>query len=142
MHPVSQAIENHLADNGMVAVHRISTTGKIAIAASSIVEHVIDMIFKPFKTQDRPQLVAFTSMVKDNIENHLNPSFMQRANHFFKFDNLSSRLIAGSITTVGRKESQRIVAPIIGMVVAPPKLVMNGKFMHRHQFDGGHTERF
>ena len=120
-HPVPQAKEDQLADDRVVAVHRVAATRVVAIRAAAVFEHVIDAVLQALEAERRAVLVAFGRVVEHDVENHLDAGLVQCADHLLELDDLRARLCAGGVTAVRREKSQRIVAPVVGPLVGAAK---------------------
>ena len=51
VNPMTKAMEDHLADDRMVAVERIAAARVIAVLPAAVFEHVVDLVFEPFEAQ-------------------------------------------------------------------------------------------
>jgi hypothetical protein len=59
-------------------------------------------------------LVAFTGVVVDDVEEHLESSLVERTNGFAE---LPTRIAAGREPGIGRQEGDGVVAPVVGQPV-------------------------
>ena len=50
VYPVPQRVENHLADNRMVAVDGIAAAGEVLVVLAARLEHVVNAVFQSFET--------------------------------------------------------------------------------------------
>ena len=49
MHPVPQAMEDHLPHHGMIAVDRVAAAREVHVIAAAVAQHVIDAILEPLE---------------------------------------------------------------------------------------------
>ena len=76
--------QNHLLDNGMITVQRVSAAAEIIIIAIRR-QHIVNIIVKPFETEGWSLLISFCRMVKYHIQNHFNAIIMKCTDQFFQF---------------------------------------------------------
>ncbi len=132
MDPVSQAMKNHFADDGVVAVDGVSATRIVFVIAFVVFQHVIDGVFQTLEAQDRSSLVAFASVIENDIQDDFDSRFVQSFDHLFEFGHLGAGRLAGRISTMWREECQRIVAPIILTLGHGTVTCQNREFVNRH----------
>ena len=70
VHPVPQAMEDHLADDRVIAVDRVAAAGVVLVVAAAVAQHVVDAVLQPLEAERRAELVAFAGVVEDDVENH------------------------------------------------------------------------
>ncbi len=103
----------------------------VIVGQGAIVGEVVDAL----EGQRRPHFVAFCRVVVDHVENDLDPGIVERAHHVAEPGDAAWTVIA-----LGRREeAERVVAPEIAQALFQKEIVI-GKFMDRHQFDGGDAE--
>ena len=141
VHPMPQAMEDHLADDRVVAVDGIAAAGVVLVAAV-VVQHVKDFVFESLETERRALLVAFGRVVEDDVENHLDAVGMQFADHLLELPHLVARRGAFHVAAVGREEGHRVVAPIVRSFALGTVALLGGKFVDRHQLDRRDAKRF
>ena len=140
--PMPEAVEYHLADDGVVTIHRVAATGKVLVAAAAVVQHVIHPVFQPFETEGGAEMISFARVIKHHVQDDLDPRLVQCLHHLLEFDDLGTRRGIRGISAVRRKERHRVITPVIGSREMLPHDVPNGKFMDRHQFHGGDPQGF
>ena len=139
--PVPQAMEDQIADDGVVAVERVAAAGVVAVIPAAVFQHVVDAVLQPFEAERRALLVAFGRVVEDHVEDHFDAGAVQRQHHFLELADLAARLRAHGVAAMGGEEGQRVVAPVVGPGELLPQAVVDGELMDRHQLDRGHAQR-
>ena len=141
-HPVAQAVHDQLEHLRMADIERIAAAGEIHVVARVVLDQaVIGGIVHPAQSQGRPHLVAFTGVVVNHIQNHLDAGAVQRLDHLLELAHLLALVAAGAVAGVGGKEIQRIVTPIVAQPGVREVARMSEVMMHRHQFDRSHVDR-
>ena len=134
-------MEDHLADDGVVAVERIAAARVVAIVLAAVFQHVVDAVLQPLEAQGRPPFVALGRVVEDHVEDHLDAGAVQRPDHLLELADLGARFGRHGIAAVRGKETQRIVAPVVRPRRHLAEAVADGKLVDRHQLDGRHAQR-
>ena len=138
-----QAIDDEITHHGVVAVERVAAAGVVGIAAIGI-EHVIGLIIDAPEGDRRAPHITLRRVVKHHIQNHRDPSRMQRLDQVFKFRNLRAVDARGGITALRRKEAHRAVPPVVAKQLSgfriDPHILPLIEFEYRHQFDAVHAE--
>ena len=112
VHPVAQAVEDHLADDRVVAVHRVAAAGVVAVRAV-VVEHVVDAVLEALEAERGAGFVAFGRVVEHDVENDFDAGGVQLADHLLELPDLVARLVALHVAAVRREEGHRVVAPVV-----------------------------
>src|SRR5262245_47031199 len=102
--PITKAIHDHPANDGLIGVERISGPAVIGIPRAILIENVVSAVVQATKTQRWPIMVAFRCMVEDHVENDLDTGPVQRLNHVAKFVQWAERVLARTVRLVRRKE--------------------------------------
>ena len=113
VHPVPQAMEDHLADDRVIAVHRVAAAGVVLVGAV-VVEHVVDAVLQALEAERRAVLVAFGRVIEHDVENHFDAGGVQLADHLLELADLVARLVARHVAAMRGEEGHRIVAPVVG----------------------------
>src|SRR5581483_8063779 len=113
-HPITQAVHDELQHTRMAHVQCVAGSGVIHVVArivrnQAVVRSVIDAT----KRKRRPQVIAFSSVVVDHIENHFNACRVQALYHGLEFVDA----VACAIAWLRRKESDRVVTPIVAQTL-------------------------
>ena len=129
--PVAQRVGHHLQHARMTEVHRVTGAGVVDVVAGRIGEQaIVGSVVDALEAQRGPALVAFGRMVVDHVEDHFDSSIMQMRDHLLELRDRTG----GGIPLVGRKESDRVVSPIIGDAFVDQMPVDDGS-LHRQQLD-------
>ncbi len=139
--PVPETEEDHLADNRVIAVDGVAASGEVAVMASAIFQHVIDLVLQTFETQGGPEFVSFAGMVEDHIQDDFDACLMQGSDHLLELIDLGTRFFAGSIPSMGRKEREWVVAPVVVDLFLLAAPIQDGVLVDRHEFDCGDSQR-
>ncbi len=143
VNPVTQAMKNHLANDRMIAVDRVSATGIIFVIALVILQHVVDRIFQSLEAEHWSPLIAFAGVVEHDIENDFDARFVERFDHLLELVRpVPPEFGSGGITSMRRKERQRIITPVVWAIRFWPSVAQDRKLVNRHQFDRRHAQRF
>ena len=137
MYPMSQAMENELAANRMVAIECVTATGVVAVVCSARIEDVVDLILKSFKGQNRAAFIAFAGMIENHVENHFDACLMQGLDHLLELLDLCPRFFGRCISSVRSKESHWVVSPIVWTLRRITVDVQNRELMNGHEFNCG-----
>ena len=140
VHPMSQAEEDQLADDRVIAVDRVAAAGVVAVVAG-VAEHVIDAVLQPLERQRGPEVVALGSVVEDDVEDHLDAGSVESPHHLLEFSDLAARLLSRRVPAVGGEEGHRVVAPVVELLGPGSVGQLGWKLVHRHEFHGGHAQR-
>src|SRR5579871_6123207 len=80
-------------------------------------------------------------MVVDDIQDYLDPGFMEFLNHVFKLFDLSAGLFSAIVFYGRGKEPYSIISPVIGQSFFDEMSVRDA-LMDGHQFDRGNAKLF
>ena len=59
LNPITDAVNDHSPDDGMIGIERISAAAVVGIARAVLFENVVGVVVEPTETKGRPVLVAF-----------------------------------------------------------------------------------
>ena len=95
LHPVAQAVHDQLQHPGVHHVQAVTAAGVVHVitrlaAHQAVISNVIDTT----ETQRGPQMVAFTCMVVDNIQNDLDAVGVQPLHECLELVDIPARGIA------------------------------------------------
>src|SRR5262249_16807347 len=137
LNPVPQAVHYELQCSRVSHVQRVAAPGEIVVIAPvSIHQPVKRSIINPSETQCRSELISFAGMIVDNVENHFYSGAMKRLDGRLELDYLFTRAAAARVTTIRRKEADRVVPPVICKAAFNEVAIAN-ELMNRQQFDRG-----
>ena len=77
-------------------------------------------------------------MVVNHVEDDLDSGGMQMPHHLAEFCDCAARAARG-VTRIGRKVSERVVAPVVSPA-APDEKMLVDMIMHREQLDRGDAQ--
>ena len=101
------------------------------------VEPVIGVIIDAAPGEGGPALIAFASMVVDDVENHFDAGGVQAPHGLADFMQRAFR--GGQVRGLGREIAQCRIAPVIAQVALHQKTILQ-EGVDREQFDGGDAE--
>ena len=141
VHPVTEAEEDQLADDRMVAVDRVAAAGVVAVGRAAITQHVVHAVLEPLEGERGAEMVALGGVVEDHVEDHLDPGRMQGPHHLLELADLRARSRIGRVAAMRREEGDRVVAPEV--FPCHPFTTGHGgrELVHGHQLHRGHPER-
>ena len=111
--PVTQAVDDHAPDDGMVGVQRVAGAGEVVVARAVCFQNVVRGVVEAAEAQSGPVMIAFGCVVEDHVENHLDTCAVERLDHIPEFVDRTKRILARAIRLMRRKEGNRLVAPVI-----------------------------
>ena len=110
--PVFQTVRNQLYRNRMVALECIAAATIINIILFVIaIEHIIDTVVDALETDRGAEMIALTGMIKDHIQDHLYPRFMQSLHHISEILHVAPLFMRKTIRGVWGKVTDRVVSP-------------------------------
>ena len=130
--PITQGIHHHLLNARMADVQSIAATGSVAVAPLIIGEAVVRGVVDPAERNRLPQFAALAGVVEDDIQNDLDPGFVEGVHGAAEIVELAF----GQIARLKRKKVDRIVAPIFAKPVLRQR-ARRGERMDRQEFDRG-----
>src|SRR5260370_29925881 len=75
--PVTQRVHDQLQHPRMIEVHRITGAGPVVVKPAGRFNTRNGSVVDPAKRKCRTEMIAFTGVVVDNIENNLDPGIVQ-----------------------------------------------------------------
>src|SRR5215813_370205 len=114
--PITEAVDDHSANNRMIRVHRISRTAIIRITGPILLQNVISDVVYPTKTDSWATLITFCSVIKDNVQDYFDSRPVQSLYHVSELLNGTQRGLSGAIFLVRREEGYRGITPIVHTV--------------------------
>ena len=140
VHPVPQAVKNHLANDGVISIDRVSATRIVFVVLRIRFQHVVHGVFQALETQYRSLFVAFASVIEHHIENDFDPRLMQSFDHLLEFGHLAPWRCTCRIPSMWGKKCHRVVTPVVGIFWRVAIDVENRKFMDGHELDRGYPK--
>ena len=103
-------------------------------------EPVVRGVVYAAEAESRPEVVALRGVVVDDVEDDFDARFVQRADHGLELVDLLASLAAACVTVMRRKESDRVVSPVVAERHVEQSLVLN-KLVDRHELDSRDAQR-
>ena len=141
VNPIAETMENHLADDRVVAVEGIAAAGVVAIGAAAVLQHVVDAILQALETERGAIFVPLGRVVEHDVENHFDARPVQRPHHLLELAHLAARLLVDRVAAVGGKKGQRVVAPVGRPLRIRTETIVAEKLENRHQLHCRHAQR-
>ena len=125
-----------ISDYGIIAVHRIAAATEIIIPAVRR-QQIVRAVVNALVGNRRSHFIPFRRMIEYHIENDFYSVLVKLLDGIFQFIRLQTIWGRGSIACLGRKETDRSIAPLI---IKAFSINLTGvfkfiKFKDRHQFD-------
>src|SRR6056300_809048 len=114
----------------MVKIQRVAAPAIIHIISAVVGKAIIAGVIKPPERQGWPKMVAFSSMVVDNIKDYLDARRMKAGHHLLEFGYVS----VAKVSRIGGEEPIGHVAPVIFQAFVDQVSVVK-KCLHWHQLD-------
>src|SRR5438094_10028319 len=102
--PVAEAVQDHSADNRMIRIECVSRATVVRVTRTILSQNVVGGVVKAAKTQGRPFVIAFSSVVEHSVENDLDTGTVQRLDHIAKLIQRPERILPRAIRLVWCKE--------------------------------------
>ena len=118
----------------MVSINRIAAAAIVSIVSLSV-EEIVGTVIKPLERKGRSPFVSLGGVIEHDIENDLDIGGMHRTDHLFELEHLCTRFLRDRISSMRRKESDRVVSPIVRMRVFRTVRRVDRKLVNRHQLD-------
>src|SRR5262249_19326921 len=102
--PVTEAVQDHPADDRVIGVQRVSGAAKICVARAIRIENVVSIVVETTQTQCRSLMVTFRSVIEHYVENDFDSCPVQRLHHVSKLVQRAKWILARTVCLVDRKE--------------------------------------
>ena len=114
INPKRKTVGNKLFNNWMITVNGISTPGIIHVKLFIIWNKmIINGIIYRLETKYRSLMVTFVSMIKHNIQDNFDASFMQSLNHITEFIEMVALMRLAAVPRYRSKKAYRAIPPIV-----------------------------
>ncbi len=100
-------------------------------------KNVVRTVFQPPKAQSRALVVAFGSVVEDDVKDYLDSRPVQRLYHVTEFIYRAERTSKRAVGLVGRKVRNRCVSPVVD---ESRRGIQSVELEHRQQLYGSDPE--
>src|SRR5262245_13931861 len=98
----------------MKQIERVSRAGKIEIEAGILRMHpVIGEIVDSAKTQRRPKVISYPSMIVSHIEDHFDAGCVHTAHHCLELGDLLAHLPTTGVFAMRCENPDRVIAPVV-----------------------------
>ena len=113
LHPVPQTVHDQLQDVWAQHIQCVSAARVVHVKPTGFRrQSVVGGIIDAAQRKRGAQMVSFTGVVVDHIQNHFQTRAMQSANHLFEFAHRTADRCC-SVTRIGRKKRQGVVTPVV-----------------------------
>src|SRR5215468_2319341 len=124
LYPVPQAVGDQLQRPWMQQIQAVTSTGEIKIEPGIFrVQPVIGGIIDTAETERGAQMISFSGVIVNHIENHFQTSRVQAAHHRFELGDLLAHLPTAGILSMRSEKADRVVAPIISKAVIDQEFI-------------------
>ena len=111
-HPVAQAVQDEGPHKGMVAVQGVAHAREVVVLSVGR-EHVVDVVVQALEAEEGTALVALGRVVEHHVQDHVDAVGVQLPDEGLELTALAPGLGRGGRARVGRKEADRVVAPVV-----------------------------
>ena len=142
-HPIAQTVNDKSPGHGMVAIQCVAAPAEIIVMPVRC-QDIVHIIVDSLKGKTGAVVIALRSMIEHHIQNDLNPILLQLIDQLLQLVSLVIVLHLRGISRIGRKEADRVIAPIIIELhtVHHPGILHLVKFKDRHQLHGIYAQIF
>ena len=117
--PEPQAFHDHLRPNRMVAVKGVSAACVVVVIVLVAIDQVVVVqVVKPAEREGRALMVAFIGVVEHNVQDHFDPSLVQRLHHVAELGHVLGFASRLAISGMRRKIRHGRIAPEVVQLVA------------------------
>ena len=113
-HPVPQAVHDQLQHTRIEHVQRVAAAGVVPVVPRLFGHQpVVGGIVDPSQRQRRPEMVPFSGVVVNDVQDHLEPRFVQGADHAFELADRFAGRSRRRVACLGSKIGEGVVAPVV-----------------------------
>ncbi|CFE44155.1 Uncharacterised protein [Mycobacterium tuberculosis] len=113
-HPVAQRIHDQLQGVWVAGIEAVAGTGEVLVEPQVVVhQSVVGGVVDSAKVDRRTQVVAFSGVVVDDVEDDLDAGFVQAAHHGFELGYRAAGLPGRRVLMVRGEESEGVVTPVV-----------------------------
>ena len=140
-HPIAQTVQNHLVDNGVVAVEGVAAAAEIVIIPLRG-EQVVNIVVKALEGEEGAPPVALGGVVEHHIQIDLDAPPVGLLNEQLQLVALPVVLGAGGVAGVGGEEADGAVPPVVvqGLPLVLPVVLHLVELENGHQLNGVHAQ--
>ena len=137
-HPVAQRVDDQLQHVRVPHVQRVPGAGGVEVVAPAVGKPVVRAVVDPFERQHRAEVIALRGVVVDDVEDDLDPGFMQGLHQVPELgDDLCDT--PRRVLVVRGEEADRVVSPVVTQA-AVDQVVVVDELMDRHQLHRGDAQ--
>ena len=138
--PVTQTVHDQPEYLRTVGGDGVAGPGVVDVVAAradrpAVEQPVVAGIVQPAKAQRGPVLVAFPGVVVDHVDDDLDACLVQGVDHPAELGGGILAALAGGIAGLGGEPGDRLVAPVVHLVVGHQVAVVD-EALHRQQLHG------
>ena len=112
--PVPEAVEHEPHDRSVMGVERVSAARAVHVPAPvRRIEAIVGRVVDAPERERRAVVAEFPRVVVDDIENDLDPCFMEPAHHVAELAHYCQAGCAGGVGRLRREVGQGLVTPVI-----------------------------
>ena len=132
LHPVPQAVEHQPQRRRAAGVQRVASAGDVHAEARILAQAVVGAVVQPFQTECGAEVVSFTCVVVDHVQNDFQSCSVQRLDHALELVHatIQGPGLRGGVAGFRRKKRDRVVAPVVGKSLVYQTLVVH-EGLHR-----------
>ena len=126
-------------DLAATLARELHAVDKLGAFFDIIHQPVVRRVVEPLEREHWAEVVAFSGVVVDDVEDDLDAGRVQRAHHALELLHLLAEIAARRIGVVRREEPDGVVAPVVREPTVDEVLVVH-ELVHGHEFDRGDAE--
>ena len=141
VHPVPQRVHYELQGVGMADVEAVPCACGVEVELGVVRdEAVVSAVVDSLERQRRAEMIALGGVVVDDIEDHFDVGFVERANESLELLHLLADVAAARVLVVRGEEADRIVPPVVAQVAIAKARVLH-ELVDREELEGRDAER-
>ena len=95
-------------------IEGVTSTGVVHVmTAIALNQSVVRLVVNASERDGGAHVVALGGVVVDHIQNYFEARFVVAAHQAFELGHGATGVLVGSVIVVGRKEAERVVAPVV-----------------------------
>ena len=113
-HPITQTVGHQLQRSRMKQIEGVAGAGEIEIEARVLrMQPVVSKIVDSAETQRGPEMISFSGVIVNHIENYFDARRMQAAHHGLELRDLLAQLPTAGVFLMRSEKSDCVVAPVV-----------------------------
>ena len=123
----------------MAEIERVAGPSVVDVVTRLIREKpIVGAVIEAFEGKGRPEFIPLGGVVVDDVQDDFETAVVEARDHLLEFAQRVRNV--GRITRIGRKKSDRVIAPIVLQPLLEKMTVVNER-MDGQQFHRGHPQR-